>query len=182
MTQNSKRTIEQINAEIEAVKNELKNVHGTETEVYARIVGYYRAVRNWNKGKRDEFNNRKLFTVDEDIIDSKVSNSTLIAKTAEKVLSTVSKNNSKPADLSHYDFFMRKTCPNCPPVKSFMEEVDFKGNVIDVDTDEGLREAAAKGVFSAPTVIFYDKDGNETGRGHTVEEIKNVMNPVAVVA
>ncbi len=182
MTQNTKRTIEQIDAEIEAVKNELKNVHGTETEVYARIVGYYRAVRNWNKGKRDEFNNRKLFTVDEDIIESKTSNSTLIAKTAEKVLSNVTKNSSQSADLSHYDFFMRKTCPNCPPVKSFMEEVDFKGNVIDVDTDEGLREAAAKGVFSAPTVIFYDKDGNETGRGHTVEEIKNVMNPVAVVA
>ncbi len=182
MSQNAKRTLEQINAEIEAVKNELKNVHGTETEVYARIVGYYRAVRNWNKGKRDEFNNRKLFTVAENNIEPEVTDSIFIAKTAEKNLSSVSKNNFQTADLSHYDFFMRKTCPNCPPVKSFMEEVAFTGNVIDVDTDEGLREAAAKGVFSAPTVIFYDKDGNETGRGHTVEEIKNVMNPVAVVA
>lgn len=182
MTENTKRTVEQINKEIEAVKNELKNVHGTETEVYARIVGYYRAVRNWNKGKRDEFNNRKLFTVNEDIIESKSADSTSVAKKTEKVLSPVSNNSSQTADLSHYDFFMRKTCPNCPPVKSFMAEVEFKGNIIDVDTDEGLREAAAKGVFSAPTVIFYDKNGNETGRGHTVEEIKNVMNPVAVVA
>lgn len=35
-----------------------------ETEVYARIVGYYRAVRNWNNGKREEFNERKMFAVE----------------------------------------------------------------------------------------------------------------------
>ena len=40
------RDIEKVNAEIEEVKKELENVHGTGTEVYARIVGYYRSVRN----------------------------------------------------------------------------------------------------------------------------------------
>ena len=45
------RTLEQIEKEIADVKKELENVHGTETEVYARIVGYYRAIKNWNKGK-----------------------------------------------------------------------------------------------------------------------------------
>lgn len=34
-----------------------------ETEVYSRIVGYYRPVQNWNPGKKSEFNHRKLFTV-----------------------------------------------------------------------------------------------------------------------
>ena len=57
-----KRTLEQIEAEIEATKAELHNVHGSETEVYARIVGYYRAVKHWNNGKRDEFYQRKMFT------------------------------------------------------------------------------------------------------------------------
>jgi anaerobic ribonucleoside-triphosphate reductase len=32
-----------------------------ETEVYARIVGYYRAVRNWNAGKKEEYKYRKDF-------------------------------------------------------------------------------------------------------------------------
>lgn len=32
-----------------------------ETEVYARIVGYYRPVKNWNDGKRAEYKNRKEF-------------------------------------------------------------------------------------------------------------------------
>lgn len=59
----AKRTLAEIDAEIAATKEALNNVHGTETEVYARIVGYYRAVRNWNKGKRDEFDHRKMFSI-----------------------------------------------------------------------------------------------------------------------
>jgi ribonucleoside-triphosphate reductase len=32
-----------------------------ETEVYSRIVGYMRPVKQWNKGKQEEFKDRKLF-------------------------------------------------------------------------------------------------------------------------
>ena len=42
------RTLEQIETEIAETKAELKDVHGSETEVYARIVGYYRAVKFFN--------------------------------------------------------------------------------------------------------------------------------------
>lgn len=58
------RTIEEINSDISKVKAELENVKGNETEVYARIVGYYRSVRNWNKGKREEYNHRKMFSAE----------------------------------------------------------------------------------------------------------------------
>jgi ribonucleoside-triphosphate reductase len=37
-----------------------------ETEVYARIVGYYRPVQNWNIGKKSEYKVRKLFTYTDD--------------------------------------------------------------------------------------------------------------------
>ena len=30
------------------------------TEVYSRIVGYYRPVQNWNRGKVEEFQQRKV--------------------------------------------------------------------------------------------------------------------------
>ena len=33
------------------------------TEVYSRIVGYFRPVQNWNIGKRQEFEDRKEFVV-----------------------------------------------------------------------------------------------------------------------
>ena len=46
------RTVEAIDREIAECKEELANVKGRETEVYTRIVGYYRAVKNWNKGKK----------------------------------------------------------------------------------------------------------------------------------
>ena len=31
---------------------------GKKCEVYSRVVGYYRPVQNWNKGKREEFQDR----------------------------------------------------------------------------------------------------------------------------
>ena len=30
-------------------------------EVFSRVCGYLRAVKSWNKGKVEEFKNRKLF-------------------------------------------------------------------------------------------------------------------------
>ncbi len=38
---------------------------GAETEVYSRVVGYHRPVKNWNKGKREEFKDRKTYAVDQ---------------------------------------------------------------------------------------------------------------------
>jgi anaerobic ribonucleoside-triphosphate reductase len=32
-------------------------------EVYSRIVGYLRPLQNWNKGKRQEFEERQAFRV-----------------------------------------------------------------------------------------------------------------------
>lgn len=32
-------------------------------EVYSRVVGYFRPVNQWNKGKKEEFNNRKEYTL-----------------------------------------------------------------------------------------------------------------------
>ncbi len=33
----------------------------TECEVYSRVVGYLRPVKQWNKGKQQEFSDRKMF-------------------------------------------------------------------------------------------------------------------------
>ena len=34
---------------------------GKKTEVYSRVVGYHRPVKNWNRGKREEFKERRTF-------------------------------------------------------------------------------------------------------------------------
>jgi hypothetical protein len=33
------------------------------TEIYSRVVGYFRPIQQWNKGKQEEFKNRKPFKV-----------------------------------------------------------------------------------------------------------------------
>ena len=38
-----------------------KNNKTNECEIYSRVVGYLRPVRQWNKGKQQEFNDRKTF-------------------------------------------------------------------------------------------------------------------------
>lgn len=35
-------------------------------EVYSRIVGYFRPIRNWNKGKRQEFMDRRTYKLPEE--------------------------------------------------------------------------------------------------------------------
>ncbi len=37
---------------------------GEDTEVYSRIVGYYRPVKNWNLGKKSEYRDRRVYRVD----------------------------------------------------------------------------------------------------------------------
>lgn len=179
-----KRTLEQVEKEISETKAALENVHGTETEVYARIVGYYRAVNHWNLGKRDEFDQRKMFTLEasnkHDLSQINL-NCDSDKKTSEKNTKTEVEPISDTTSTT-YEMFTRKTCPNCPPVKDFMSKLEMPGRSIDVDTPEGLSEAAEKGIFASPTVIFYNESGVETARCHNVEELEAVFNTVSVIS
>lgn len=48
-------------AELAALKEQAKDVHGTKCEVFSRVVGYLSPVQQWNKGKKEEFALRKKF-------------------------------------------------------------------------------------------------------------------------
>lgn len=39
----------------------MHKVCGQITEVYSRVVGFYRPVKNWNRGKQEEFKDRQVF-------------------------------------------------------------------------------------------------------------------------
>jgi len=51
-------------------KNEKKR---TECEVYSRVVGYLRPVNQWNKGKQQEYDDRKMFEIKEKPVKVKVT-------------------------------------------------------------------------------------------------------------
>lgn len=54
---------QEIDKKIASLKEELDNVKGTPCEMYSRIVGFYRSVRNWNAGKKEEYASRKEFAL-----------------------------------------------------------------------------------------------------------------------
>lgn len=167
------RTIAEIDADIAKVKAEMQDVRGTGTEVYARIVGYYRSVRNWNRGKREEYNHRKLFVADEPGVTAHLPPENLQAAAFMNQAIPAAAAAAVPAGpVARYELYVRATCPNCPPVKDCCANLPYSGEQIDVDSAEGLARAETWGVFSAPTVIFFDEAGNEAGRAHSVKQIR----------
>jgi ribonucleoside-triphosphate reductase len=150
------RTVETVTKEIEELKAKLANVRGTQTEVYTRIVGYYRSLRNWNKGKREEYRQRLPF---------------------EAVPQAAARPSAPAAleDIAGYRYFYRKSCPNCPPVREFMSRLPFAGTPIDVDTEDGFAQALAHDVQSTPTVVFYDNQNKAQRRYHSVSQLEEVF-------
>ena len=41
----------------------MSNVKKIPTEVYSRVVGFYRPVNQWNGGKREEYEDRLVYDV-----------------------------------------------------------------------------------------------------------------------
>lgn len=165
--------INEINQEIDQLKAQLQAVEGTPTEIYARIVGYYRSVKNWNKGKKEEYQLRKEFDTDFNIPQDKLQNCHPVNTVQEG--NSTSKEASCLANKEGYLYFYRESCPNCPPVKNYLS--GMKENVIEinVDTDEGLEMARHYEVLATPTVIYFDAQGEESFRANGVAELKKAV-------
>lgn len=161
------RNIEDIHKEIEGLRRELEENRGTTTEVYTRIVGYYRSVRNWNKGKREEYDHRVTFLQPQ----FSEGGAAAMKEAATKKEEAPESQGELFGRAGGYLYFYRQTCPNCPPVKSFLDEIDMEGTAIDVDSPEGLESAGKWGVYAAPTVIFLGEEGEELFRSSRANEM-----------
>ena len=118
---------------------------GGETEVYSRITGYYRPVKNWNDGKTQEFKERKVYDI---------SNSSLKKKTKEAQKVEVMEGTGKESKTM---LFTTKTCPNCKVAKNYLEDANINYEVVDAETHKDL--VKKYGIMQAPTLIVVDKDG-----------------------
>jgi ribonucleoside-triphosphate reductase len=56
---------------------------GAETEIYSRIVGYYRPVHNWNLGKKSEYMQRKTY---KNVVDSALHESVVKEHICEPIV------------------------------------------------------------------------------------------------
>lgn len=41
-------------------------IKAVKAEVYSRVVGYYRPVQDWNRGKQEEFSDRRYVDIETD--------------------------------------------------------------------------------------------------------------------
>ncbi len=151
------RTLEEIEKDLAAAKAELAGAKGTPTEVYSRIVGYYRSVKNWNRGKREEFGERKLFRV---------------PAVGAAVRKTTGAGN-------HVLLFVRASCPACPQAKDAASKLGIPVEYVDADAETGLEAAERLQVLSTPTAILFSADGRELGRARDAKAIAAFGAPAA---
>lgn len=175
------RNVETIDREINELRKKMVSVKGTETEVYTRIVGYYRAVKNWNKGKRDEYNQRRLFSQPDKLSLSEEKKDTFIAPNYSESIDTINSKLPKGmGDPSKYIYFYRDTCPNCPPVKKWLGNFHLNGEAVNVDDETGFKKASDFQIFSSPTVIFTNDDGNEVFRATNTNALDELFAKATV--
>ena len=126
---------------------------GAETEVYSRITGYYRPVKNWNDGKRQEFRDRKTYNV-EGLVSRSVKD---LREDAKK---TVSVQETPVSGNASYYLFTTKTCPNCGMIRKMLKERNVPYTLIDAEEHPDL--VRKYDVMQAPTLVAVNGENAKT--------------------
>jgi ribonucleoside-triphosphate reductase len=155
------RCLEDIEKELASAREALTHVEGRPAEVYSRIVGYYRSVRNWNRGKREEYGERKLYRVSGDVAEEKARTP---APRAVRKTTAPEQVPVRESVEQRILLFVRSACPVCPGAKAAAGRLGIPVDLVNADTEDGLAEAARRQVFSTPTAILLDRNGDELGR------------------
>jgi ribonucleoside-triphosphate reductase len=127
--------------------------------VYSRIVGYYRSVRNWNRGKREEYGERRLYGLSQPDNAGRAGAAALSPAAAESAESADS-----AAAGARVLLFWRPACPACPSAKEAAGRLGIPVDLVNADTDTGFAEARRRNVLATPTAIFLSPEGAEIGR------------------
>jgi ribonucleoside-triphosphate reductase (formate) len=126
-------------------------------EVYSRITGYYRPVKNWNIGKAKEYSERKTYDIKENsILPTKEEN----AEFTTNVESTSNQVNLDSSTTYEYLLFTTPTCTNCKMIKKMLEESGTKYTLIDATQNQDLVEKY--NIEKAPTLIVVSSKDNST--------------------
>ena len=139
---------------------------GAETEVYSRITGYYRPVRNWNEGKAQEFRDRLEYDVTGFIEQTEPQ----AASTPIAVEEQVPMDVRAAEDMNVY-LFTTATCPNCKIAVSLLDRasVDYEKFLAEENRDL----AAEFGIRQAPTLVAVH--GSEIEKYAGVANIKRFI-------
>ena len=132
---------------------------GEETEVYSRITGYYRPVKNWNDGKLQEFKEREVYDVEHSHVKQENFRETE-QEEEQRIFEEVNTEEGKVL------LYTTKTCPNCKLAKDSLEKANISYEVVDAGENEEL--VRKYGVMQAPTLIVIKEEG--------VQKLANASN------
>ncbi len=135
---------------------------GEEAEVYSRITGYYRPVKNWNDGKAQEYKDRKVY----DIANSHLTHDV----TENEVCECVAEEKTSVQDSVM--LFTTATCPNCKIACSLLDKAGVVYNKL--LANENVELVNEFGIKQAPTLVVVE---NGVATKYTgVSDIKKYLN------
>ncbi len=136
---------------------------GEEAEVYSRITGYYRPVKNWNDGKAQEYKDRKVYDIANSHLTHDITeNAACECVEAEEVVEV--------ADSTF--LFTTATCPNCKIACSLLDKAGVAYEKL--LANEHVDLVNEFGIKQAPTLVVV-KDG-VVSKFAGVSDIKKFLN------
>ena len=115
---------------------------GKETEVYSRITGYYRPVKNWNAGKVQEFKMRKTYVINEEDNPQVKEGDACTVSEAPRAMAP---------QIDEILLFTSPTCPNCKMAKMLLDKAGIHYHNVDAISNRELTESF--GIKQSPTLI-----------------------------
>ena len=137
---------------------------GKETEVYSRITGYYRPVKNWNDGKSQEFKDRKVYNIGQSVLNKKRPEPHMPEAEEQQAADT-------DASAESYLLFTTATCPNCKMAESVLKGTDIPYTKIMAEEHQDL--VRQFDVMQAPTLIV--RGGDNVKKIVNVSEIRKYV-------
>jgi ribonucleoside-triphosphate reductase len=135
---------------------------GTATEVYSRITGYYRPVKNWNAGKSQEFKNRKEY------VHGRMAEVVrpVAAVQAKDSVPEAAENKGKP----HIMLFTSPGCSKCAVAKRLLKDREI--DIINVQQD--MSQTEKYNIQSIPAVVI--ENGADTIVLRDLDSIRQMAN------
>ena len=137
---------------------------GKETEVYSRITGYYRPVKNWNDGKSQEYKERKTY----DILNSKLTHTGPMEEQKKE------QEGSGVFLADGVYLFASATCPNCKIATQLLDKANLP--FTKVMAQEHIELTEGLGIKQAPTLVTVK--GGKTEKFVSVPGVKKYIQSV----
>jgi len=136
---------------------------GKDAEVYSRITGYYRPVRNWNDGKVSEYKSRKTYQNVQMLPKSEPRFNVPESSTWADASASVPAENETSCNvqtLSDQEMILlsTKTCPNCRIASSELKKAGISFRVLYAEDPEGENLARRLGISNAPTLVVSEAE------------------------